>query len=754
MTKGELVLDGLNQAVSVWRDAVGVPHIEAQNQHDLYLAQGYVVAQDRLFQMDLSRRQASGQLSEVIGDKTIERDEFFRTLGLRRAAEASLAIYSPEAKQVLDWYAQGVNAYIQAAEKGANLPIEFRILGYQPKPWSPIDSLTIGKYMAYDLGGHWEGQAFRYYLVQNFDQEKALDLFPSYPENAPTIVQTLKANKIDVATSFSSVVIPNEANGSNNWVVSGAKSASGKPMLANDPHLGLATPSIWYEVHLKSPDTDVSGVIFAGIPGIIVGHNRDIAWGVTNVGPDVQDLYIEKRNPQNENEFEYMGKWEPVKVVKEEIQVKNSQPIPYEVKITRHGPLISEFAYDNKADTALALRWTALDPSPELEGVLRFDQAKNWEEFKQALTYFHTPAQNFVFASQDGTIAYRANGLIPLRKKGDSIVPVPGWTDDYEWQGFIPWEQLPTVVNPEEGFIATANNKVVDDRYPYHISNVWAQPYREARIRQVLTSKQILSVEDLKNLQFDQKSMQAEEFVPILLKQLEAQKSVLRPVDLEALNLLKQWDFVDRTNLGAPFVFHQWMEQLPDYLFGKVIDPKMYKLFEGKGQVVDQLLRHAAQGNPGPWIKEKGGLAEVTRISFQATIDGIVTLQGNKPSQWNWGGFHKVTFAHPLAAVKPLNLLFNPVTKPMGGSALTVAAAGNKATGEVDHAAPWRTVVDVADMSKSASIVGPGQSGQVLSPWYADQVQAWTTGQYHTTSLEAKDYQRAKTLLHLVPKEK
>lgn len=244
MTKGELALDGLTQQVSVWRDANGVPHIEAQNQHDLYLAQGFVVAQDRLFQMDLSRRQASGQLSEVIGDKTIERDKFFLTLGLRRAAEASLPIYSPEAKQVMDWYAQGVNAYIQTAEKEGDLPVEFRILGYHPRPWSPIDSLTIGKYMAFDLGGHWQGEAFRYYLVQNFDQAKALDLFPSYPENAPTIVQTLKANKLDVATCFGTAIISNEANGSNNWVVSGAKSASGKPMLANDPHLSLATPSI------------------------------------------------------------------------------------------------------------------------------------------------------------------------------------------------------------------------------------------------------------------------------------------------------------------------------------------------------------------------------------------------------------------------------------------------------------------------------------------------------------------------------
>lgn len=447
-----------------------------------------------------------------------------------------------------------------------------------------------------------------------------------------------------------------------------------------------------------------------------------------------------------------MGKWETVKVVKEEIQVKGSQPIPFEVKLTRHGPLISEFAHDNKPDTALALRWTALDPTTELEAVLRFGQAKSWNEFKEALTYFHAPAQNFVFASKDGTIAYRANGLIPIRKEGDASVPVPGWTNDYEWQGFIPWDELPTVVNPKEGFIATANNKVIDDSYPYHITNMWAQPYREARIREVLKSKQILSIEDMKNLQSDQKSLQAEEFVPILLKQLEEKKANLRPVDIEAMNLLKAWDYVDRIELGAPLVFRQWMDQLPDYLFKQEIDPQMYKLFEGKAQVVDQLLRHAAQGNPGPWIKEKGGLTTVTLSSFQATIDRIVILQGDNPANWTWGEFHKVTFAHPLSSVKPLNLLFNPSIKPVGGSAVTVAAARNTTTGEVNHAAPWRSVIDLATIDKNYSVVGPGQSGQVLSPWYADQVQAWTTGEYHITSLDPKDYQSGRNLLLLTPK--
>ncbi|MGV3487712.1 MAG: penicillin acylase family protein, partial [Tuberibacillus sp.] len=453
-TAGALTLKGLENKVNVYRDANGVPHIEAKSEHDLYLAQGFITAQDRLFQMDLSRRQASGMLSEIVGKATVNQDKYFRTLGLRRAAEASFNAYSAKAKNVLQWYADGVNAYMKEAEKKGKLPAGFRILRYHPEPWTPIDSLTIGKYMAFDLGGHWEGQAFRYYLLDHYSKEQALDLFPSYPDGAPTILQdlddtpvkpdkkvleaasaTLESSDLDLESSLVNAVIPPPFVGSNNWVVAGDKTASGKPYLANDPHLGVATPSIWYETELRAPNLNVTGVIFAGVPGIIVGHNDSIAWGVTNVGPDVQDLYIEKRNPDQPDEFLHNGKWEKARKVKEDIKVKGGKTIPYNVTITRHGPVISEFAHDKKANTALALRWTALDPTTELEAVLQLDQATNWEEFKTALTHFQAPAQNFVFASSDGTIAYRANGLIPIRKNGDSLLPVPGWNDDYEWTG-------------------------------------------------------------------------------------------------------------------------------------------------------------------------------------------------------------------------------------------------------------------------------------------------------------------------------
>ncbi len=733
-TKGEMILSGLEESVSIYRDESGIPHIEASSTKDLFMAQGFVTAQDRMFQMDLSRRQASGTLSEVIGESTIDKDKFFRTLGLRRAAEDSFDAYSQEAKQILQWYADGVNAYMAQAKEESSLPLEFTLAGYEPNEWDPIDSLTIGKYMAFDLGGHWEGQAFRYYLLQNFSEEEAVDLFPSYPEEGSTVIQEIKESNLDMSKSFAKSVIPDQYNGSNNWVVSGDKTASGQPLLANDPHLGLGTPPIWYETHLNSPEYNVSGVIFAGVPGIIVGRNDSIAWGVTNVGPDVQDLYIEKRNPDNPTEFQYNDEWEKAEVIDESIPVKDSEPIPYEVVITRHGPILSEFAYDDQPDTPLSLRWTALDPSSELEAVLMMDKASNWEEFKSALTSFHTPAQNFVFASTDGTIAYRANGLIPIRKNGDSMVPVPGWNDEYEWEGYIPWEELPTIVNPDEGFISTANNKITTEDYPYHITHTWAQPYRQDRIREVLLESDELEPKDMMALQNDFVNLQGKEFTPLLIEELNSEN--LTSVEKEALSVLNEWNYIDGRDEAAPLLFHLWLVEMEKVLFDGKIEKEMMPLFDGKSQVVDQLIRRAASGDEGAWIKKSGGFTSVVTESYQAAVSRAVDLQGRTPEKWAWGTFHSVPFEHPLGAIKPLNLLFNPDVNAMGGSRVTVGAAGwNTTTGLVTHGAPWRGVTDLSNIQTSYNVISPGQSGFVFSKWYDNQITDWVEGEYHETKM-------------------
>ncbi|UII54280.1 penicillin acylase family protein [Cytobacillus spongiae] len=731
---GEIKLDGLQDHVTVLRDVHGVPHIQAANDQDLYIAQGYVQAQDRLFQMDLSRRQASGTLSEVIGEATVDNDKYFRTLGLRRAAEASFTQYSPEAKQVLEWFAFGINTYIQELKQTGRWPVEFTLLGYEPDEWSPIDSLTIGKYMAFDLGGHWQDQAFRYYLLQTFPLNKAYELFPSYPKDAPTIISK---QELDIENSFVHAVIPHEFNGSNNWVVSGEKSESGKPLLADDPHLSLATPSIWYQSHLESPNVNVSGVIFAGIPGIILGHNEHIAWGVTNTGPDVQDLYIEKRNPENPEEFLYNDQWEQASIIQEPITVKGGKKIDYEVIITRHGPVISDFAEEMGEETVLSLQWTALEPSNELEAVLNMNQAANWNEFEKALEKFHTPAQNFVFASNDGTIAYKANGHIPIRKKGDGLLPVPGWTDEYGWEGFIPYDELPRIVNPAEGFISTANNKVIGDDYPYHISHNWAQPFRQMRIQEVLSSKEIFSVEDMMELQMDPMNLQAREFVPLFIEHLP--KS-LSEKERKAIEVLSEWNYLDSPDESAPIIFHIWMKNIKEVLFENEISPEMMDLFNGQKQAVDQLIRRAAEGEASEWMSEKGGLSEVLAESLIRAIKEITEVQGKNIENWQWGEYHQIQFSHPLSVQKPLNYLFNrKKAMPVGGSSVTVQAAAFREDGTVNHGGSWRFVIDTADLSLGYHLVGPGQSGHVQSKWYQDQMDDWVNGDYHETKLNESD---------------
>ncbi len=727
--EGKLTLPALDAPVSVVYDAEGVPHITAESVHDLYIAQGYVQAQDRMFQMDLSRRQASGRLSEVFGQQAVEQDKMFRVLGLRRAAEKSLPEYSKDALDALSWYCEGVNAYLAEGR----LPSEFTLAGYKPEPWTPLDCLTIAKYMAHDLGGHWESQAFRQYLLENFTEEEAYELFPSYPETAPYII----GQEMNVLPGFvtAAETEANLWNGSNNWVVSGEKSASGMPIVSNDPHLSIATPSVWIQMHLKAGDLNVSGVIFGGIPGIIVGHNQYCAWGVTNTSPDVQDLYIEKQNPDNPYEFLYMDKWEKASVFQEDILVKGGEVIPFGVVETRHGPVISDLAQSSEAGTVYSLKWTALDATREMDAVLLMNRAKNWEEFEKALEYFQVPTQNFVFADVDGTIAYKANGLIPIRK-GDGLLPVPGWTDEYEWTGFIPWDELPCVVNPASGYVATANNKVISDDYPYHISHIWSQPYREMRIKEVLESQATFTVQDMEALQNDVVDLHAKEFLP-LFQQALAQAD-LSERQAAALNILAGWDFDTGTDAAAPLIFNLWYDQISPYIFGDALPEDVRGLFEGRSQTTDALLRKAIQTGEGIWISKVGGIENVLLTTLDRALDQIESLQGKDMAKWQWGKYHRVGFVHPLSSISLLKPFFNSEGMlASSGSNVTVRAASYRnRDGLNNHGASWRFIIDLADTTKALQIVAPGQSGHVKSPYYHKQIQLWLDGGHYVTETE------------------
>ncbi len=732
---GEIDLAGLQNEVTVVTDEQGVPHISATTEHDLYMAQGYVQAQQRIFQMEMSRRQASGTLSEIVGTAAVDNDKYFRTLGLRRAAEKSYELYTDESKAVLQSFADGVNAYIKEATEENSLPIEFTLMGSKPAEWTPLDSLTIGKYMAFDLGGHWESQAFNHYLLETFEEEKALELFPAYPKDKPTIIGE---GELDIASSFEKAVIPHTFNGSNNWVVSGDKTASGMPLLADDPHLGLATPSIWIQMHLQAEEMNVSGVIFAGVPGIILGHNEDIAWGVTNTGPDVQQLYVEKRSPENDTAFLYEDSWEEANVIEEPIKVKDEETIDYDVIETRHGPIISEFAEDTGKDTVLSLRWTALDATTELEAILSINKAADWEQFETGLEKFLAPAQNFVFADKYGTIAYKANGNIPIYENGeDALLPLAGWEAENEWKGFIPFDELPRVVNPEKGYIATANNKITGDSYPYHISNVWAQPYRYERISEVLEAGTNLTAEDMMALQMDIKNLRAREFVPLFAETLSG--TDLTDTEQQAIQLLRKWDYEDDVESSQALLYHHWMEEIENRLY-KDIPRNMMGMFSGKGQTTDELLRTALRGDTSIWVEEEGGIEGLLGETFSKTIEKLQEEYGDAINEWRWGDYHQIQFVHPLSGINPVLAFFFNNEKPMevGGSSVTpMAASYEKKTGMVDHGASWRFVIDSNDMEKGYHIVGPGQSGHFKSDWYDDQLEDWVYGNYHETNLKS-----------------
>ncbi|KGR91809.1 beta-lactam antibiotic acylase [Ureibacillus massiliensis 4400831 = CIP 108448 = CCUG 49529] len=734
--EGDVVVEILDEDVTVTRDGHGVPHISAKTEADLYRAQGYVQAQDRLFQMDLARRQASGTLAEVVGETAIESDKLFRTFSLRNAAEKSWETYDDETKQILEWFAEGVNAYINEGK----LTYEFALLGYKPEEWTPIDSLTIGKYMAYDLGGTWKLQAFNHWAMQNLTEEEAKELLVKYPEGAPSIIEANLNNSVKVAGEFNTELLPNEFNGSNNWVISGEKTETGKPLLANDPHLSLGTPSIWYEMHLQSPEQNVSGVIFAGVPGIILGHNESIAWGVTNVGPDVQDLYIEIPNPENPTQFKYDGKWEDAEVRNEPIKVKNGETIDFEVVVTRHGPVISDYMFGEETpDAVFSMQWTALEPTHEFRAILGFNKATNWDEFEEALEDFKAPAQNFVFASTDGTIAYKAVGNIPIRKSGEGELPVPGDSSEYGWEGYIPFDELPSVINPEEGYIVTANNEVIGEEYPYHIANYWAPPYRYERIVELIESvdgsETKLTSNDMKAIQSDKKNFYAEEFLPHILETLK--KMDTEGKYEEIITLLEEWEMFDNKDEAAPLVFNLLMDNVQKTLYDGKLPEDIYELMPAKYQVTDQLLRDAYAGNPGVWVTEAGGIDQVIFDSFEITITDIKSKYGTKASKWTWGSYNKLTFDHPLSAASDfLAQYINPSKQSVGGSRITVQAAGNDGQGNVNHGASWRFVVDLNDLSHSFQLVAPGQSGHVKSKWYDDQSADWVYGRYHQTNID------------------
>jgi len=749
---GTLKLPGLREQVDVFVDDRGVPHIYANNLHDLYMAQGYMTAQDRLWEMDLHRRTASGRLAAILGAKVLDLDRHFRTIGMHRAAQASVALHSPEAVEALEAYAAGVNARIAEGR----LPLEFTLLRCRPDPWTPADSLLLGKHAAYHLVGNWDRELFRGKLTQAVGAEKAAELFWLPPDSELLqMIETTPLPDVEKLLDIAAATL-NETSGTNGWVAGGSRTRSGAPLLANDPHLAARNPAVWYQTHLVGPgNLDVTGATFPGVPGILLGHNRDIAWGATNLNADCQDVYVERVNPANSSEFQYQDGWEPAERLMETIQVRGAHPVQHEVLISRHGPVIAR-----GETTALALRWTALEPSADLETFLAINRARTWTDFRAALATHVAPAQQFLFAGKDGTIAGKAAGRVPVRPHGTGQALLPGWTGACEWTGAVPFDGLPESVNPAEGYI-TAVSTLADD---VALGSGWFPPYRAMRIAERLAGAGDLTVEKMQQLQTDCVNYHARSLLQTLLNAVQEglrqgpHPETLNEREKRAMLLLSGWDCSEEADSAATLLWHQWYLFLLEGIFRPQMGLALFDRFVANGmpeQLTDRLIQHVAQGGSSQWLDAEGenSLGRIALRSFRRAVGYLSAKHGSSPERWRWGKEHNVTFRHTLTAHTGwLGFFLNIGPFPLGGSEITQNRPGFSQLKpfQVSVVPTFRQIVDLGQLEESRDICAPGQSSHPLSPHYSDQLSAWLKGELQPQLTRHKSIQTL-SCLHLKP---
>ena len=760
---GTASLPGLQHEVTVERDVWGIPHVRAASLADMAEAQGYVMAQDRLWQMDLLRRVARGQLSEILGPAAIPLDKQFRLLRFGPAAERDVNLLDEESRIAIEAYARGVNKFIEQHQN--KLPVEFTMLKYQPQPWLPADSLAIAGYMYQTLTNTWEDELDRAKVTARvgtdrakdlFSQEAAMDHFvvgdPDRPgdgsqrsgkdpadeeDDDMTPDDVLKAGAASPPPGFpdvTSALVPEivrwvgesqrdirHALGSNNWVVSGNHTATGKPILANDTHLELSIPPIWYEMHLTCPGWNVKGFTLPGAPLVVIGHNDRIAWGFTNNGADVQDLYVETFNPAQPDEYKVNGKWVKAELADEIIHVKNTvhghtwvTAEHFRVTITRHGPVMRR-----NGDTGYALRWTATEPGGLANTYSRLGKAQNWKEFREIMKNVWGPAQNVVYADIAGNIGYVMAARVPIRKKGHGEVPVPGDTDLYEWKGYIPFEELPQALNPDDGLIVTANARVVGKDFIPYLTDRWEEPYRTARIWDLLHDRHDLRPTDMLKVQADTYSYPdvfiAEQLAPA------AKIAVAKdPRTAKLIELSKDWNGIaDADSTVVPFLEGTRRAALKLILQPVLGDETQF--YEWRSTA---FLQRMLTERPKGWLPAT--YKTYDELLVAAADESVKLLERDSGSarieDWEWKKFDSLDMLHPLGREGWLKKLFSITGKPQGGTAFSPRAATRH------HGPAMRMVASVGDWDNSLMVITGGESGQLGSSHYSDQFEYWYEG--------------------------
>ena len=765
---GEKTLPGISTPVHIYTDSYGVPHVFAENESDLFYAAGYISARDRLFQMSLVASASRGELGKLFGDKFIKEDVYLRTWGIHKIAVHIVEKIDEDTMEILERLCAGINARID--ELDGKYPVEFKLLRSAPVRWKPVDVIAYGRLMAHDLQQSWKPEILFGALAQYFGPEKLNELFPLYEPFRPTISEAINyphANLLfstlwDLEYNIRELTGTNGTSiGSNSWVISGARSETGKPILANDPHLKFTQPAKWYEMHLKGGRFDVSGAFLAGFPLPVLGQNAAMTWGFTNIMADDIDFFIEKIHPNNPNKYRHGDNWLDMVIREEVIPRKNGGDTTIVIRETHHGPVISDVHPLLKNERkVVSMAWTGNQITEEISTLSKIGLVNDWDGFTEVVKKFSVPGQNIIFADTAGNIGWRAAALIPIRIKGGSLLPRPGWDPAYDWQGFIPLDEMPFLYNPDKGYIATANNKIEDDDYPYYISNQWAEPSRIERIEEWLDSKEKLTVEDMKTLQNDWLSPFAREVVPNIIEWLPQD---LNENEITALKILNDWDYIEDKESAAALIFHTVLDELLHNIYEDelaMIDDKAFDALVHFSMLPYRNIHWVLAEGQSSWVDDvttpdhTETRTDIVSKSFRNAVKRIELEVGINPAIWSWGSVHTLTHPHPLGKIHILDKLFgfNVGSFKTGGSTMTVNKGEYEVLQEFDQSvgASFRRIVDLKNMNNTQFVIPTGQSGQPNSPHYDDQAALYNAGKYRTTWFDEDYIRNNKQFRHLV----